>query len=295
MLLTLYVILELTFFLKALFANATSKLFFDHFFNITSEKRFFLFLSVELGQLLSVDSELFSFNFTLGSLLGFNLVSTFLSGLPIFLLEVIPTWILTSNVGHKLFNFVVKLVSFSVASTIVVIFDQSLDTPVWSVSWVIHVHKRELFDTDKGFPVFVEFVHLFLAGILIAKFLILIVLSAHFFLLLFFIIKLLKQLTKHAVKICTVLCLKETSKRIIIEEFVKLVFGNVTTVIFCSSLTNVFASQNLVSMSVIPSSFLIIRQTRVCCLNLLEFLCCVNISILIGMPLQRGLFVSLYT
>ena len=56
---------------------------------------------------------------------------------------------------------------------------------------------------------------------------------------------------------------------------------------------NVFAPQNLITLLVIPSAFLVVGQTIVSFLNQLKLLCGVLVWIFVWMPLQRCFLIRL--
>ena len=119
-------------------------------------------------------------------------------------------------------------------------------------------------------------------------------LDSNLLLVLLFFIKLSEELTIDGIEVQAVFALHEASKHVALEEALELRLRDVAAVCFGHPLADVLAPQDLIPVRIVPSSLLIIRQASVRFLNLLKLFRGVHVSILIWMPLERSLFVSLW-
>lgn len=193
---------------------------------------------------------------------------------------------------HKLVKFLVKTSSFLLSLLFVVVLDQTLDAPVWSLSRVVGINVGKLLNRCEGLPVFVESEYLFFRSHCIAKNRRVLVLGAHFFFLLFFFVQLLKQLVKHRVEVGWLfrVALKDGG----CEVFLQLALGNIGSVAFVSlGVAKVFSFQNLVSVGVVPGPLLVVHEAFVGLLYLLKHIGGITILVFVWMPLKRCPFVSL--
>ena len=105
------------------------------------------------------------------------------------------------------------------------------------------------------------------------------------------LVKLSEELTIDSVEVQTMFALHEARKTIALEVAIELRLSYVTAVGLGNTLTDVLAPQDLISMRIVPSPLLIIRQARVSLLNLLELFRGVHVAIFIGVPLESSLLV----
>ena len=110
----------------------------------------------------------------------------------------------------------------------------------------------------------------------------------HFFLF----IQLFEKCPKYIVKVFFIIC--EPFEGTLFKELLEIRFSDVTCIFFLTIIPDVFPSQNLVSMLVVPCTFLFISQTLSGLLNFLEFFSSVNFTIFVRMPFKRCFLICFF-
>lgn len=246
MLFASYMIIELSLFLKCFLAHSTSELLLDDFFDIASQFGLLFLFSIEFSKLLPVRPQFLRVLFSLYPTFLLLLAPTGISYSLIFGLVRLPTWVLIAHMIDQVFHLVIEFSAFSVASSIIVVFDKSLNSAIWSLSWVIDIDVGKLLGRGEALPVLVEAVDFLLGRIFIAKRSHVVMLDSYLLLVLLFFIKLSEELAIDSIEVQAVLALHKAGEHVALEEALELRLRDVAAVCLGHPLADVLTPQDLI-------------------------------------------------
>lgn len=159
---------------------------------------------------------------------------------------------------QKFSHLIIEFVALTIASLLVVNIDQALNTTIWGIARVINVNECKLFYRIEAFPVVIEGIDFLLSGILVTEKNKCIVMGAHLFFIFFLFVKLGEKFAIDAVEVDAMLSLDEPSETVVVKEFIQLSLCDVAAVILSSPITNILATQDLITMSIVPGALLVV-------------------------------------
>ena len=189
------------------------------------------------------------------------------------------------------FNYCfIKLPLFFASFFIVFFFNNPFYPSIRSLIRVVHVSICKSLQRAKLNPLFVKFEHFLSWWVRPTKSRHFKVFSSVFFLLLFFSVERAKQSWVYFIKVIIFSWVKSWVN-IFGEVLKQLLFSYVYSISFFSFF-NIFASEYLIFMIVIPSTFMSIWQNLICFLYGLKLFCRVKSLVLIWMPFKSYFLVS---
>ena len=114
-----------------------------------------------------------------------------------------------------------------------------------------------------------------------------------FFFHLLFIVEFFEELSIYAVKVAPVVTFCEASEDVVAKVALQLLLRNVAAVCLRSLIPDIFATQDLISVLIVPGALLRVRQTSVGRLYFLELFSGIRVSVFVRMPFQSSFFVRL--
>lgn len=161
------------------------------------------------------------------------------------------------------------------------------------MSCIVLIDIGKLLDCREAIPILIECVDLFFRCTSVSKPWCVLMSYTNLLLHLLLLVQLLEQLIEHGIEVSWLfrVALKCTFLHIL-SEFS---FSYITCVLLASlRLSYILTAQDLVSMLIVPSSFLVIAQTLVRLLYCLKYFCCVLVLVLVRMPINSCLLVCLH-